>query len=146
MFKSTFFSIVFTFVSVYLHAQCIPDEDYIPIGANYGLSPDTLSVGYVNQNYDQDLTFVLPVDTLVEIEGFGETLIAFEDYHISSISLPIGLSWECNNSDSQCHYNPSVSQYGCVNIYGMPLEYGEFDVDVTVVATHELSWAVGPST
>jgi PKD repeat protein len=144
MFKSTFFSIVFTFVSVYLHAQCIPDEDYIPIGANYGLSPDTLSVGYVNQNYDQDLTFVLPVDTLVEIEGFGETLIAFEDYHISSISLPIGLSWECNNSDSQCHYNPSVSQYGCVNIYGMPLEYGEFDVDVTVVATHELSWAVGP--
>ena len=25
----------------------------------------------------------------------------------------------------------------------VPLEYGEFNVDVTVIATHELSWAVG---
>ena len=78
----------------------MPDEDYIPLGANYGLSPDTLTTAYVNQSYNQDLTFVLPLDTLVEIEGSGETLIAFEDYHITSISLPIGLSWECNNSET----------------------------------------------
>ena len=97
-----------------------------------------------NQNYNQDLTFVLPMDTIVEIEGFGENLIVFEDYHITSISLPIGLSWECNNSDNDCHYDPTITQYGCVNLYGTPLEYGDFNVDVTVIATHELSWVVGP--
>ena len=143
MLKSTTFFLICTFFSVQLLAQCVPDENFIPVGANYGLSPDTLSTAYVNQSYNQDLTFVLPLDTLVEIEGFGENLIDFEDYHITSISLPIGLSWECNNSEDNCHYNPTISQYGCVNLYGVPLEYGEFNVDVTVVATHELSWAVG---
>ena len=143
MLKSTTFFLICTFFSVQLLAQCVPDENFVPVGANYGLSPDTLATAYVNQSYNQDLTFVLPLDTLVEIEGFGENLIAFEDYHITSISLPIGLSWECNNSDDNCHYNPVITQYGCVNLYGVPLEYGEFNVDVTVVATHELSWAVG---
>ena len=143
MLKSTTFFLICTFFSVQLFAQCVPDENFVPVGANYGLSPDTLATAYVNQSYNQDLTFVLPLDTLVEIEGFGENLIAFEDYHITSISLPIGLSWECNNSEDNCHYNPTISQYGCVNLYGVPLEYGEFNVDVTVVATHELSWAVG---
>ncbi|MFL2569526.1 MAG: T9SS type A sorting domain-containing protein [Flavobacteriales bacterium] len=143
MLKSTTFFLICTLFSVQLFAQCVPDENFVPIGANYGLSPDTLATAYVNQSYNQDLTFVLPLDTLVEIEGFGENLIAFEDYHITSISLPIGLSWECNNSDDNCHYNPVITQYGCVNLYGVPLEYGEFNVDVTVVATHELSWAVG---
>lgn len=143
MLKSTTFFLICTFFSVQLFAQCVPDENFVPVGANYGLSPDTLATAYVNQSYNQDLTFVLPLDTLVEIEGFGENLIAFEDYHITSISLPIGLSWECNNSEDNCHYNPTISQYGCVNLNGVPLEYGEFNVDVTVVATHELSWAVG---
>ena len=143
MLKSITFFLICTFISVQLFSQCVPDESFVPVGANYGLSPDTLATAYVNQSYNQDLTFVLPLDTLVEIEGFGENLIAFEDYHITSISLPIGLSWECNNSEDNCHYNPTISQYGCVNLYGVPLEYGEFNVDVTVVATHELSWAVG---
>ncbi|MBL6663815.1 MAG: T9SS type A sorting domain-containing protein [Flavobacteriales bacterium] len=143
MLKSTTFFLICSFFSVQLFAQCVPDESFVPIGANYGLSPDTLATAYVNQSYNQDLTFVLPLDTLVEIEGFGENLIAFEDYHITSISLPIGLSWECNNSQNNCHYDPTISQYGCVNLYGVPLEYGEFNVDVNVVATHELSWAVG---
>lgn len=143
MYKSAFLSLVFALLSAQIYSQCIPDESFNPIGSNYGLSPDSLTVGYVNQSYNQDLTFVLPLDTLVEIEGFGESLIAFEDYHIASISLPIGLSWECNNSENQCHYDPTITQYGCVNLYGVPLEYGEFDVEVTVIATHELSWAVG---
>ena len=143
MLKSTTFFLFAPFLvcSFLLNAYLM--KDFVPIGANYGLSPDTLATAYVNQSYNQDLTFVLPLDTLVEIEGFGENLIAFEDYHITSISLPIGLSWECNNSEDNCHYNPTITQYGCVNLYGVPLEYGEFNVDVTVVATHELSWAVG---
>ena len=131
-------------LSLELFSQCVPDETFVPIGTNYGLSPDSLATGYINQEYNQDLTFFLPTDTLVDVEGFGETLIIFEDYHISSISLPIGLSWTCNNAAQQCHYDPTITQYGCVNLYGIPLQYGEFDVEVTVIATHELSWAVGP--
>ena len=127
-----------------LFSQCTPDETFVPVGANYGLSPDTLSDGVVNQPYYQELTFFLPLDTLVDVEGFGETLIDFEDYHITSITLPVGLSWECNNSDDNCHYNPTITQYGCVSLTGVPLEFGEFQVQVTVEATHSLSWLVGP--
>tara|TARA_B100000963_G_scaffold63327_1_gene51338 strand:+ start:7620 stop:9389 length:1770 start_codon:yes stop_codon:yes gene_type:complete len=144
MFRPNIIFVICVFLNIQIYSQCIPDINFIPIDANYGLSPDSLAVGYINQEYNQDLTFFLPLDTLVDVEGFGETLIIFEDYHISSISLPIGLSWTCNNAVQQCHYDPTVTQYGCVNIYGIPLQYGEFDVEVSVIATHELSWAVGP--
>ena len=142
--KRHLFLLLLLFNTGKLYSQCTPNLDFIPDGTNYGLSPDTLTDGVINQPYYQELTFYLPLDTLVDVEGFGETLIDFEDYHITSISLPVGLSWECNNSDNDCHYDPTISQYGCVSITGLPLEYGEFEVQVTVEATHSLSWLVGP--
>lgn len=90
-----------------------------------GIYPDTMPVGTVNQFYDEDITFVLPLDT----QGFD-----FTNFHILSIALPVGLSWECNNSASNCDYDPQVSQYGCVNVYGTPLLAGQYNVDVTVIA------------
>lgn len=90
-----------------------------------GIYPDTMPVGTVNQYYDEDITFVLPLDT----QGFD-----FTNFHILSISLPVGLSWECNNSASNCDYNPQVNQYGCVNVYGTPLLAGQYNVDVSVIA------------
>ena len=144
MYKFSLLFLSLILLNLELFSQCVPDENFVPIGTNYGLSPDSLATGYINQEYNQDLTFFLPTDTLVDVEGFGETLIIFEDYHISSISLPIGLSWTCNNAAQQCHYDPTVTQYGCVSLYGIPLQFGEFDVEVTVIATHELSWVVGP--
>ena len=80
--------LVTLFSTSHLFSQCVPDESFVPINTNYGLSPDTLIDGVVNQSYFQELTFYLPLDTLVELEGIGETLIQFEDYHITSISLP----------------------------------------------------------
>lgn len=90
-----------------------------------GIYPDTMPVGTVNQFYDEDITFVMPLDT----QGFD-----FTNFHILSIALPVGLSWECNNSASNCDYDPQVSQYGCVNVYGTPLLAGQYNVDVTVIA------------
>ena len=90
-----------------------------------GLYPDTMPVGNVNQYYDEDITFVMPLDT----QGFD-----FINFHILSIALPVGLSWECNNSGSNCDYNPQVNPYGCVNVYGTPLLAGQYNVDVTVIA------------
>lgn len=101
-----------------------------------GIYPDTLPTGYVGSAYDEDITFVLPLDTL----GYD-----FLNFHILSIALPVGLAWECNNSLSNCDYDPQVNQYGCVNTYGTPLLAGQYQVDVTVIA--DLTIASGlPST
>lgn len=90
-----------------------------------GIYPDTLPDGYVGQPYDTDITFVMPLDTL----GYD-----FTNFFIMSVSLPVGLSWECNSAANNCNYNPQVSQYGCVNISGTPLLAGTYTVDVTVLA------------
>lgn len=90
-----------------------------------GIYPDTLPTGYVGQAYNTDVTFVMPLDTL----GYD-----FTNFHIMSVSLPVGLSWQCNNVASNCDYNPQVSQHGCVNISGTPLLPGTYSVFVTVIA------------
>ncbi len=90
-----------------------------------GLYPDTMPVGYVNTFYDEDISFVLPTDT----QG-----VDFTNFHILSIGLPVGLTWECSNSANGCNYDPQVDQYGCVRVYGTPLLAGQYQVDVTVIA------------
>ena len=90
-----------------------------------GIYPDTLPTGYVGQAYNTDITFVMPLDTM----GYD-----FTNFHIFSVALPVGLSWECNNNTNDCNYNPQVSQHGCVNISGTPLLAGVYNVDVTVIA------------
>lgn len=104
------------------HAQiCVIDYSQ----SQTGIYPDTLPTGYVGQAYSTDVTFFMPLDTL----GYD-----FTNFHIMSVSLPVGLSWQCNNAASNCDYNPQVSQYGCVNISGTPLLPGQYSVDVTVIA------------
>lgn len=90
-----------------------------------GIYPDTLPDGFVGQAYSTDVTFRLPLDTL----GYD-----FTNFHILSVSLPVGLSWQCNNVASNCDYNPQVNQYGCVNVYGTPLLPGMYPVEITVIA------------
>ena len=127
-------------ISVFLvSGQCVIDYTYYPVSANYGLDPDSLPHGYVGQFYDEDMTFFLPLDTVD-----GGVTVTFEDFHITSISLPLGLTWECNNLMNSCHYDPAVSQYGCVKISGAALISGSYNVQVDLVATHSLSSLVGP--
>lgn len=90
-----------------------------------GIYPDTLPPGNVSQAYSSDITFVMPLDTL----GYN-----FTNFHILSVSLPVGLSWQCNNNLNNCDYNPQLSQYGCVHISGTPLLAGQYTIDVTVIA------------
>ena len=87
------------------YSQCSVDYNYVPLGANYGLNPDSLPNAYIGQFYDQDMTFFLPLDTVQS----GVT-VTFTDFHITSISLPLGLTWECNNSSNNCHYDPTSTQ------------------------------------
>ncbi|MEY3236001.1 MAG: hypothetical protein RI883_102 [Bacteroidota bacterium] len=90
-----------------------------------GIYPDTLPTGNVGQAYSTDVTFFMPLDTM----GYD-----FTNFHILSVSLPVGLSWQCSNFATNCDYNPQVSQHGCVNISGTPLLAGQYAVDVTVLA------------
>ena len=137
--KKLYISLVIAlFFTVFANGQCSIDYTYYPVGANYGLHPDTLPDGVVGQSYNQDLTFYLPLDTII-----GGLFVEFEDFHITSISLPLGLTWECNNSSNACHYDPVVSQYGCVNVSGIPLVAGSYNVDVNLEATHSFSSLAG---
>lgn len=126
-----------SFSSVF--GQCSIDYTYSPSTANYGLHPDSLPDGYVGQFYDEDMTFFLPLDTID-----GGVIVTFEDFHITSISLPLGLTWECNNSVNSCHYDPAVTQYGCVKVSGFALIPGVYDAVVNLEATHSYSSIVGP--
>ena len=132
--KTVFATFLLFFNIIYVEAQCTIDYTYIPAGINYGLSIDTLANGNVGQMYDEDITFFLPIDTVDN--GLNVT---FTDFHIMSILLPLGMTWECNNSTASCHYDPSITQYGCVNISGTPLISGNYNVDVNLIATHSLS-------
>ena len=132
--KTVFATFLLFFNIIYVEAQCTIDYSYIPAGINYGLSIDTLANGNVGQMYDEDITFFLPIDTVDN--GLN---ITFTDFHIISILLPLGMTWECNNSTASCHYDPSITQYGCVNISGTPLISGNYNVDVNLIATHSLS-------
>ncbi len=122
-------------------AQCTIDYSYSPVGANFGLSPDTLPDAVQGYIYNEDLTFVLPLDTTD-----GGLTVTFTDFHIVSINLPLGLTWQCSNYANGCHYDPAVDQYGCVNVNGIPLQTGSYNVDVVLVATHSLSSLAGTET
>lgn len=97
-----------------------------------GIYPDTLPTGTVGQPYSEDITFVLPLDT----GGYD-----FTNFHILTCTLPVGLTWQCNNAANNCNYDPWVNQYGCVNVSGTPLLAGFYAVDVTVIA--DLTVATG---
>ncbi len=107
--------------SSFAQTICTPDFSQTQVG----IYPDTLPSGYVGQAYSTDITFRLPLDTL----GYD-----FTNFNILSISLPVGLNWQCNNFASNCNYNPQVNQSGCVNVYGTPLLAGMYPVEVTVIA------------
>ena len=136
--KRMLFGFGFLMSVLLVSAQCSIDYTYYPVSANYGLDPDSLPDGYVGQFYDEDMTFFLPLDTVD-----GGVTVDFEDFHITSISLPLGLTWECDNSANSCHYDPNVTQYGCVKVSGFALIPGIYDVEVNLVATHSLSALVG---
>ena len=139
--KRLLFSLLFSICIIAVSAQCAIDYSYYPVGASYGLHPDSLPDGYVGQFYDEDMTFYLPLDTTDPSSGANVT---FEDFHITSISLPLGLTWECNNSANNCHYDPTSDQYGCVKVSGTALMAGNYDIEVSLVATHSMSFLVGP--
>ncbi len=90
-----------------------------------GIYPNILPVATVGQPYNTDVTFVLPTDTL----GYP-----FTNFQITSIALPLGLTWTCSEAQNNCNYNPQFDVFGCINISGTPLLAGSFQISVMVLA------------
>lgn len=105
----------------FIHSQCTPNTSF----TSPGLYPDTLPEGTVGQGYAETVTFVMPTDT----SGFD-----FTNFEIVSISLPAGLSWQCDNFASGCNYNPQVNIYGCIAITGTPILAGDYIIQASALA------------
>ena len=115
-----FLFISLTFKLVFVLSQCVIDTNYtVP-----GIYPDPLPDGFVGQAYSEDITFIMPLDTMGAV---------IQNFEIVSIGLPVGLNWVCNNSINNCNYNPQNNQYGCINVFGTPLLVGQYDVNVSVL-------------
>ena len=118
--KRILFFILFSISLLSFNAQCSIDYSY----TQPGIYPNPFPVAYAGQAYNQDVTFVMPLDTM------GATIQNFE---IISVGLPVGLSWVCDNAANGCNYNPQSNQYGCIHVYGTPLVAGQYDVEVSVL-------------
>ncbi len=90
-----------------------------------GIYPNTLPNGTQGQPYSSDVTFVMFLDTS------GYTVNYFKILSVSG--MPFGLSWQCNNSSSNCQYDPAVNIRGCVKICGTPMQTGTFTMNVYVL-------------
>ena len=112
------FFILLTFKVLTSFTQCVIDTSYtVP-----GIYPNPLPNGYVGQQYSEDITFIMPLDTMGAV---------IQNFEIVSIGLPVGLAWVCNNPTN--NYNPQNNQYGCINVYGTPLLLGQYNVNVSVL-------------
>ena len=118
--KRIIFFILFSISLLIFNAQCSIDYSY----SQPGIYPNPFPIAYAGQAYSQDVTFVMPLDTM------GATIQNFE---IISVGLPVGLSWDCDNAANGCNYNPQSNQYGCIHVYGTPLVAGQYDVEVSVL-------------
>ena len=89
--------------------------------------------GQYRAPYDQSITYRLPTNTsqvlyLVPSLPAG---IGIGELSIKSINnLPAGLSWE----PSQKSYDLPDERDGCIRVCGTPLQYGTFDLEITVTA------------
>ncbi len=130
------FGMAFLFLPLTLSAQnaCPACEVAVPDS----LQVDTfflqdLPDGSFQMPYEANLSFRLPVNT-TEVLYLDPTLppnIGINSIKISSISnLPAGLVWEPNQSN----YDLPEERNGCVRICGTPLQFGLFEVDITVTA------------
>lgn len=108
-------------------AQCVIDSTQ----SGAGIYPDTLPDGVAGQLYNEDVTFVMVPDTM------GLTIYSYQISNI--VGLPVGITWQCNNFQNGCTYDPSVSLFGCVNLNGTPVVPGNFTMTVTVIADVQLA-------
>ena len=132
-FAATFFTVATA------SAQCTPDPQYTSPGvypdSATGFAPATVGV-----LYDQLITNVVPVDTMVTVGGFPITLTFDSVVIVSMTGLPPGYTYSCY--DAQNVVSPADgcafegNTIGCVSITGMsaPGDEGTYNLSIAVEA------------
>ncbi len=116
------------------NAQCTPDPQY----TSPGIYPDS-ATGFVSgcegMPYEEIITNVVPVDTLVELIPGFPTTVAFDSIVIVDFQgLPASgnLTYACSSTLGGCSF--AGGEAGCVVIQGTP--------DASDVGTHNLAITV----
>lgn len=104
-------------------SQCVIDSTQTVVGIYPAIPPNPV----VGQFYNQDLTFVMPDETL----GLAVTNVQL----VSVGGLVPGMNWACNSPLPNCEYFPNQSIWGCVNINGIASQAGLYIVNINLVAT-----------
>lgn len=97
------------------YGQCTPDPQYTAPGI-YPDSATGLAPAFVGMQYEEIVTAVVPMDTLVEIiPGFPQT-VTIDSINVDNITgLPPGFAYECVSPT--CSFPGGTS--GCMRIYSI---------------------------
>ena len=117
-----FIAVIFISIAT-LNAQCTPDPQYTTPGV-YPDSATGMSDACIGQAYDQLVTVIVPVDTVVDVFGFPTTLV-FDSIVITSFTgLPPGFTYAPNspqNTNSPADGGAfEGGTTGCLSITGNP--------------------------
>lgn len=108
------------------NADCTPDPSLIIPG----YSPQNLKSGDEGEDYKEEVSFLFPKDTTINIFG-NEQTIPIDSFKILSISnMPAGLSYDCNKK--RCSY--AGGGKGCLEISGTLGQNtaGNYNVEVRI--------------
>ena len=106
---------------------CNPD----PTLTAPGIYPDTLLPTCIGVPYDEVITFIVPVDTVVTIPPFGTFTLPIDSITLDDvINMPPGMTYGCN--PGTCVFPGNSSN--CILFSGTPTASGTYDIQVAVTA------------
>ena len=123
----------------YAQSQCTPDPQFTTPGI-YPDSATNFLPAYVGQVYEQIVTAVVPVDTVVEIiPGMPQTIPIDSILVTNIIGLPPNFSYECPTSN--CAFYGGSS--GCLRIFStvtpIPADTGNYPLIIELTAYSVIS-------
>lgn len=130
--KTFFTSLTVLFLSTVAFSQCVPNSSF----SNQGVYPSTLDEGFTNSGYNDTLTIVYPVDTVIS-SPFGPLVLPFDSFKVDMVdNLPLGLNYMCN--DNNCIAIPAsqgIPARECVLIFGTPVNIPANDsIEINITA------------
>jgi len=121
--KAIFSFILLLFVSFSYAQTCSIDYSH----NTPGIYPSVFTDGVKGTAYSEEFTILFPS---------AAAGVNYNSFKISSVELPLGLTWECSNETTDCIYVPSQDPFACIRIYGTPAETGQFVIRISADAVH----------
>ncbi|WP_299206343.1 T9SS type A sorting domain-containing protein [Brumimicrobium sp.] len=88
---------------------------------NPGVYPSVSPNGIKGTTFSQEFTVLFPT---------ADAGVNYSSFQITSVELPMGLTWECSNESTSCVYLPQQDPFACLLISGTPAESGQFEVKI----------------